>query len=156
MPSPISISSGLWAKRRGPIGRLVCCTSVPFSSWTISRLAPPRSPIMPVAWGISASTPEADRRASSSPLMMRTGKPQSRSTAAANSGPSAASRTAAVAKALISITFMAWVSAAKRWTLSSARAAPSGLRRPVEFRPRPRPHRTFSLNTGIGARLAAS
>src|SRR5271166_5978805 len=43
---------------------------------------------------------------------------------------------------------MARVKATKRRKLTSARVTPSGFKRPVEAIPRPRPHMTFSLNSG--------
>src|SRR5215472_2770606 len=46
---------------------------------------------------------------------------------------------------------MARAKATKRPRLTSANETPSGLRRPVEAIPRPRPHITFSLNSGISA-----
>src|SRR4029077_19895943 len=43
---------------------------------------------------------------------------------------------------------MAWAKATKRRKFTSARVTPSGFKRPVEAIPRPRPHMTFSLNSG--------
>ena len=73
-----------------------------------------------------------------------------------NSGPSEASRTAAVASRSSDVTFMLWASVVKRSMLASAISTPCGFSRPVASRPRARPHSTFSLNTGSGARLARS
>src|SRR5713101_5789850 len=46
---------------------------------------------------------------------------------------------------------MARANATKRRKLMSARATPSGCKRPVEAIPRPRPHMTFSLKSGNNA-----
>src|SRR3954469_16541353 len=43
---------------------------------------------------------------------------------------------------------MARAKATKRRRLTSARVTPSGFKRPVDEMPRPRPHITFSLNSG--------
>ena len=70
LPSAASIS------RRGPSGRVTCAPVSPSPTRTSSTLPPPRSPIRPSASGMPDSTPSADRRASSSPLRMRTWKLQ--------------------------------------------------------------------------------
>ncbi len=69
----------------------------PCSILTSSRLKPPRSPATPVAFGMPAVTPRDDSRASSLPERTRTSKPVSAFTWRTKSGPSSASRTAAVA-----------------------------------------------------------
>ena len=71
-------------------------------------------------------------------------------------GPSAASRTAAVAKAERPATFMAAAAPTNRPRFSCARATPSGLSRPLDCMPRPSPHITFSLKIGVGARAEPS
>src|SRR6516165_325980 len=51
---------------------------------------------------------------------------------------------------------MARAKATKRRRLTSANATPSGFKRPVEAIPRPRPHMTFSLNSGNNAEPSRS
>src|SRR5262249_34269923 len=60
-------------------------------------------------------------------------------------------RTAAVANTARWSTAMARANSTKRRKLTSARATPSGSSRPVEAIARPRPHMTFSLNSGNNA-----
>src|SRR5215467_12325956 len=114
-------------------------------------LPPPRSATTPSASGIPASTPAADNRASSAPSMTLTGTRHCSSTSAANASPSVASRTAAVASTAKWSTPMARANATKRRKFTNARSMPSGLKRPVEAIPRPKPHMTFSLNSGNSA-----
>ena len=103
--------------RIGPIAQVACRAIAPWRSLTISTLAPPRSTIRPSAPGKAARTPNAESRASSSPGIGRTARPHFLATSATNCGPSAASRTAAVAKTVMSSTPIASVRAAKRWRL---------------------------------------
>ena len=72
------------------------------------------------------------------------------------SGPSEASRQAAVAIAQMFLTPRMRVIALKRLSASSAHATLSAPRWPVEPTCRPRPHRTFSLKIGVGLRTAPS
>src|SRR5215470_2056276 len=147
-------STMLSMRRTGPSGRVAWAPSLPRSSATSSRLPPPRSPISPSASGMPDNTPWAERRASSSPEIMRTRTRQRRSTSATNSAPFLASRTAAVASRSRRFTAMAFASRTKRVRLSSASLAPASFSLPVASRPRPRPHSTFSLNSVKGAREA--
>jgi hypothetical protein len=71
--------------------------------------------------------------------------PVLRSTSSRNSGPSSASRTAAVATVRSGETPIPLASAAKRRSATIARTRPSGFRRPVSENPAPRPQRIFSL-----------
>src|SRR5215472_7522443 len=153
-PSPNS------ARRSGPSGSVTPCpicpipppaSSAPGMTRTNSTLPPPRSATTPSASGIPASTPAADNRASSAPSMTLTGTRHCCSTSAANASPSVASRTAAVASTAKWSTPMARANATKRRKFTNARSMPSGLKRPVEAIPRPKPHMTFSLNSGNSA-----
>ena len=99
----------------------------------------------PSASGQPRKTPCAASRASSEPLATWSWRPVSRSIWSQKAGPSSASRTAAVATAIIPESSMRAASAAKRCSAARARSQPSGLRRPVSERPAPRPHSTFSL-----------
>src|SRR6516164_2868190 len=148
------------ARRSGPSGRVIpwpiCLNSpvregIPAPTRTNSTLPPPRSATTPSASGIPASTPAADNRASSAPSMTLTGTRHCSSTWAANTSPSVASRTAAVASTAKWSTPMARANATKRRKFTNARSIPSELKRPVEAIPRPKPHITFSLNSGNSA-----
>ena len=99
----------------------------------------------PSASGQPRSTPLAASRASSEPLATCSCRPVSRSTWSQKAGPSSASRTAAVATAIMPESSIAPASAAKRCSAASARSQPSGLSRPVSRSPAPRPQSTFSL-----------
>src|SRR5215472_6247210 len=145
------------AKRSGPSGRVmpwpICPWSpvpgeIPAPIRTNSTLPPPRSPTSPSASGIPASTPAADKRASSAPSMMVTDTRHTCSTSPAKRRPSIASRTAAVARTARCSTPSARASATNRRRLSRARVTPSGFKRPVEAIPRPRAHMTFSFKRG--------
>ena len=73
-----------------------------------------------------------------------------------NSGPSAASRTAAVAKASEVLDLEDAGDGPKRTSASAPAATASSPSRPVVAIERPSPHSTFSLNSGVGARTAPS
>ena len=124
--------------------RQVPISPLPFSSAN-SIEEPPISQIMPSAPGQPSSTPCADRRASSSPSTTWMVSPVSASASARNSGPSSASRTAAVATAIRAETFMPEASAANLFSAAIARGRPSADKRPVSAKPAPRPQSTFSL-----------
>ena len=99
----------------------------------------------PSASGQPRKTPFAASRASSEPLATCSCSPISRSTWSQNAGPSLASRTAAVATAIMPESSMRPASALKRLSAAIARFQPSGLSRPVSASPAPRPQSTFSL-----------
>ncbi len=94
-----------------------------------------------------AATPRADSLASSSPDKTLTLRPVSALTCRMNSGPSLASRTAAVAATNRASGCSASSTALKRLSAAWAALTPSGDSSPVAGRSRPRPASTFSLNT---------
>ena len=149
--SPMSLIS-----RSGPTGKVTRSCTPPSATRTSSRLPPPRSPTTPSARGMPAITPRADRRASCRPDRMRTVKPHSCATRSTNAPPLSASRTAAVATTSGSRTFMSTHSSAKRRNVCNAASTASSAMRPVGPTARPRPHRTFSLNTVWGLRRRPS
>ena len=82
--------------------------------------------------------------------------PSARSPRAMNSGPSEASRQAAVAIARTFLTPRILAMALNRLSASSACLTLSSPRWPVEPTCRPRPHSTFSLKIGVGLLTAPS
>ena len=130
----------------GPSGEVPQALISPPSRCASSSIdAPPMSQTSPSASGQPRSTPFAASRASSGPLATWSCRPVSRSTWSQNAGPSAASRTAAVATAIIPDSCIFPASAAKRCSAAIASVQPSRLSRPVSLRPTPRPQSTFSL-----------
>jgi hypothetical protein len=91
-------------------------------------------------------------RASSIPDRSMILKPQIFSARSRKTGPSSASRTAAVAATTSFGTPICSLSAMNRRSASSARSMPFGSRRPVEPSERPSPAMTFSLKTTTGLR----
>ena len=83
-------------------------------------------------------------------------RPHAFSARAMKSAPSSASRTAAVAKARTFFTPRMRAMERKRASAASARSTASPPSLPVVAMERPRPHSTFSLNSGVGARTAPS
>ena len=71
--------------------------------------------------------------------------PVSRRTAAWNSGPSVASRVAAVATTVKGDMAIPLANRENRFSAAKARVLPSGFSMPVSARPLPRPHMIFSL-----------
>ena len=89
---------------------------------------PPMSQTIPRAPGQPKSTPCADSRASSAPSITQSFNPVLASTWARNSGPSTASRTAAVATQVRGAMFIPSASTANRFRATSARSLPRGFR----------------------------
>jgi hypothetical protein len=121
-----------------------------------SRLPPPRSPATPSGATKPIMMPWATSLASFSPDKTSMRSPHAFSARAMNSAPSSASRTAAVAKARTFFTSRMRAIERKRTSAASARSTASPPSLPVEAMVRPRPHRTFSLNSGVGERTAPS
>ena len=80
----------------------------PWANSASSIEEPPISQTRPLASGQPKSTPCAESRASSSPSMIHSFNPVSRSTSSQNSAPTAASRTAAVATTAAAVAFTGW------------------------------------------------
>ena len=79
-------------------------------------------------------------------------QPIARSARLRNSGPFAASRTAAVATPQTSWIRIVSQRTRKRWSAASALTIASSGRSPLIATPRPSPHKAFSLKVGVGAR----
>ena len=101
-------------------------------------------------------TPSVAKRASSSPLRMRTSTPASAAIAATSCAPFDARRMASVAVASSRATPMASAMARNRRTASTVRRNPSGAMAPVCASPSPSRQRDFSLKRGRGARPSSS
>ena len=149
MPFLIAFSrlsaSGMSASCSGPSAEVAQASISPPDTRASSIEAPPMSQTSPSASGQPSSTPLAASRASSDPLATWSCSPVSASTWSQNAGPSRASRTAAVATAIIPESSIRPASAANRCSAASPRCQPCGLSRPVSPRPAPRPQSTFSL-----------
>ena len=118
---------------------------------TSSRLPPPRSPIIPVAFGIPATTPRAEYRASSVPSRTRMRAPQAASISSTRCGPLRASRTAAVAISSVSPTPSDCARRTNRVTVRVASSIASGSRKAPAASPRPSAQNARSLNSGTRA-----
>ena len=143
-------------RRSPPSGSVTASFNLPLARSINSRLPPPRSPAIPSASTKPIMMPWAARRASVSPDNTSILHPHAASPRRRNSGPLSASRTAAVAITVIYLTSRTWATVRNRRNAWIARSTASGARLPVDATERPSPHKTFSLNSGVGDRTTPS
>ncbi len=139
-------------KARPPSGKVTPLPKVSSSTSISSSEPPPRSPTIPSGLWIADTTPSAESSASRRPERSLISFRIAASAAERKAGPFEASRTAAVAITSISTTPIISTSARYRRRALRAFSTPSSGKRPEVTTPFPRPHITFSLKMGVGAR----